>query len=287
MPRRFLVVDDHPLMRDAIRTILSTLNETDCVDTAASLQEAIERLQSTPEYDLTLLDLRLPDANGLHGLKTLRERFPDCPLVVMSGDPDTQTIAHCMELGASGYIPKTLPGDAITEMLRSAASEAPVRRGRPNKTPSANPPSAPLRAPYHPGTRPSTPAASARRPAPDSPQRLTSRQTDVLRLMLQGLPNKRISQRLDLAEGTVKLHVSRILKVLRVRSRAEAIVAISASGVQWESSAKGAGVAALGRARRTPGASSPGSASSPDARPPAPTGSKDVPPPRNHRQEPD
>jgi DNA-binding NarL/FixJ family response regulator len=122
MPNRILVVDDHPLMRDAIQTILSSLAAEGRVDAVASLTEAMQRLASDPSYDLALLDLRLPDAAGFEGLKTLRSRFPACPTVVMSGELDGRTILHCLELGAAGYIPKTLHGEGITNALRVVAS---------------------------------------------------------------------------------------------------------------------------------------------------------------------
>lgn len=215
MPNRILIIDDHPLMRDAIRTMLGDLADPEGIDTVGTLAEAVRKLSEAPAYDLMLLDLRLPDAAGFEGLKTLRSRFPDCPAVVLSGELDGRTILHCLELGAAGYIPKTLAPEGMRNALRVVADgdiyvpqQALVQRAA---------------------------AASHPEPADATDPRalgITDRQIEVLRLMLRGLPNKLICRRLNLAEGTVKVHVSAVLRSLGVRSRTQAILAAGSLGLR-------------------------------------------------------
>ena len=218
MSQRFLVVDDHPLMREAIRSTLNAITVDGQVDTAATLAEALNKLGDVDSYDLALLDLRLPDSVGFEGLKTLRAGWPDCPVVVLSADVDGPTILHCLELGAAGYIPKTLHTDAVMNALRLVAGgdiyipQQAVALER-SKRPMSS---------------------WSRRGTTTDPHSLglTDRQVDVLRLILRGLPNKLICRQLVLAEGTVKVHVSAVLRALGVRNRTQAIIAASQIGLR-------------------------------------------------------
>lgn len=221
MSQRFLVVDDHPLMREAIRSTLAMLAPDSEVAAAASLSEAITLLGADPPIDLTLLDLRLPDAQGIEGLRELRSRRPDSPVVVMSADVDGETILRCIDLGACGYIPKTLHADAVMNALRLvAAGDIYI----PHQAVSAQ---RELRGAASPasdrgGTRNTKPRDLG----------LTERQLDVLRLILKGFSNKLICRQLDLAEGTIKVHVSAVLRALGVRNRTQAIIAASEIGLK-------------------------------------------------------
>ncbi len=222
--RRFLVIDDHPLMRDAVTRALANLQFDGRVDTASTLAEALARLGEDGPFDLALLDLQLPDANGFEALRTLRRERPECPVVVLSGDLDGQTILQCLEMGAAGYIPKTLHSDAVMNALRvvtggdiyvpmqAVAAERALRPGQP-----------PLRRASHTDPR---------------SLGLTERQIDVLRLILRGMPNKIICRTLNLAEGTIKVHVSAVLRALGVRNRTQAIIAANQLGLQLSMTAE-------------------------------------------------
>lgn len=222
MVQRFLVVDDHPLMREAIRSTLAMLAPGSDVEGASSLSEAIGLLDGAEPVDLTLLDLRLPDSQGIDGLRQLRERCPDSPVVVMSADVDGETILRCIDLGACGYIPKTLHADAVMNALRLVAAgdiyiphQAVLsQRG---ETASAH------------SQRPNRGAARSTHPRDLG---LTDRQLDVLRLILKGYSNKLICRQLSLAEGTIKVHVSAVLRALGVRNRTQAIIAASEMGLR-------------------------------------------------------
>lgn len=216
--RRFMVVDDHPIMRDAIGQTLSMLAPGCQTEMTATLAETRRRLALGGNYDCILLDLRLPDAAGFDGLSSVRELRPDLPVVVMSGDIERETILQCLDLGAVGYIPKTLQADVIMNALRMIVSghiyvpHELVTVGRLH---------------VHDPIR-------ARRPACPDPRKLglTERQIDVLRLILRGLPNKLICRELELAEGTVKVHVSAVLRALGVRNRTQAVIAASQMGLR-------------------------------------------------------
>jgi len=270
-----LVVDDHPLIRDAVRMTLESLGPGDRIDMADSFAEARRMLESGGEWDFALLDLSLPDCEGFEGLSAFRELRPTLPTIVLSGRTDRETILRCIDLGAAGYIPKTSQSDVISDALRLVASghvylprEAldrspplPARAGPSAawSAPVAGEPGGAARvfaagvgtarvssAAGSPGGEPGWPAgtraaapprpaeAVAQASAPVDPRKLglTERQCDVLRLILRGLPNKLICRQLDLAEGTVKVHVSAVLRALGVRNRTQAVIAASRMGLR-------------------------------------------------------
>ena len=205
-----LVADDHPLFRDALHAVISSgftdaqLLETDSLAGAMAHIEALEGL------DLLLLDLSLPDADGLEGLKTLRETFPGLPVAIVSAHQERQLVLDAITLGAVGYIPRSTP----REQLLSALQQIPqgqlylpadiMRRPPPRAIPAA--------------------AGEDSEDKPSRLPRLTDKQLDVLGCMSQGMSNKQIARELDIAETTVKTHVSAILRKLGATSRVHAIV---------------------------------------------------------------
>ena len=216
--RQFMVVDDHPIMRDAIGQTLAMLSPGCHVEMTASLAETRRRLALGTDYDCVLFDLRLPDCSGFEGLSSIRELRPDLPIVVMSGDIERETIIQCLDLGAVGYIPKTMQADVIMNALRMiVAGHIFV----PHELVTGGP------------LRTNNPIRLRRQACSDPRQMgLTERQIDVLRLILRGLPNKLICRELDLAEGTVKVHVSAVLRALGVRNRTQAVIAASEMGLK-------------------------------------------------------
>lgn len=217
--RQFLLVDDHPILREAISRTLSDLVPGSRTDLARSIHESRERVAAGGRYDCILLDLHLPDATGFDGLVQMREVVPETPIVVFSGDTNRETILKCLELGALGYIPKSVHADVVRHALRLvAAGQSFVPRealGGP----------APVR------VRQTPLAAGSRNPRSLG---LTPRQVDVLRLMMQGMPNKLICRELQLAEGTVKVHVSAILRALAASSRTQAVIAAHDVGIEFD-----------------------------------------------------
>jgi len=216
MAASVLIIDDHPLMRDAVRTTMASIAPGSRIDLASGFAEPRRLLSTDVAYDFTLLDLNLPDCNGFEALKGLREHWPQLPTVVLSAEIDRDTILRCLELGAAGYIPKTYHPDVITHALRLVSSgHIYVPREAIDPRFGAKEP-------------------TRARPLENDPRDLglTDRQCDVLRLILRGLPNKLICRQLDLAEGTVKVHVSAVLRALGVRNRTQAVIAASRLGLR-------------------------------------------------------
>jgi DNA-binding NarL/FixJ family response regulator len=207
---KILVVDDHPLIQQALAHALPQLHGPLDVLGAVDRDEALTALARHPDCALVLLDLTLPGAHGLDLLVQLRRAHPQLPIVVLSATHDRATVGAALAAGAQGYIAKTSTPDELLDAVRT------VLGGGSSVTTDF----APL-APVIGGV-------------PGQSLGLTHRQADVLRLLIQGKPNKLICRDLRLSEGTVKVHVSAILKALNVRSRAQAIAELTRRGVVIE-----------------------------------------------------
>lgn len=203
---RALVVDDHPVVADAMTTAIGALRIFSRVSTASSLREAIQLLEQDPACDLAVLDLHLGDANGRETLTGLRERFPDVPVLIFSGDDSLVSITMAFECGARGYCTKSSPMSVVGNALRLVVSGG-----------AYVPPEAVQMLGFP------TPASHAANVA-TAAVRLSGRQQQVFDLLLKGMPNKVIGSRLSMAEGTVKAHLNTIYRVLGVRTRVEAIL---------------------------------------------------------------
>ena len=216
-----LVIDDHALIRDALRGVVKELKDDAAIIEASDCRQAMRLIDEHPDLGLILLDLNLPDRNGFDVLSDLRERYPAISTVVLSAFNDRDTVARALDLGALGFIPKSSTREVMLSALRLIFSGGiyipPDILVRPETAQSQSPS----------GT-------SGTEPRPRSPRDLglTDRQVDVLALMMQGKSNKAICRALDLAEPTVKNHVTAILKALKVSNRTEAVIAVGALG--WD-----------------------------------------------------
>ena len=205
---KLLVVDDHPMILEALERYVAEAEPHWTLLTAATRDDALRELALHPDCDAVLLDLALPGTRGLAFLVELRRERPRLPIVVLSATHDRATIEGALAAGARGYVAKR--ADAAEAV---AAVKAALRGGRPVSSAS------------DPRSQP-----SGRWPV-GLPIAFTQRQSDVLRLLAQGKPNKLICRDLALSEGTVKVHVSAILKALNVHTRAQAIVELARRGV--------------------------------------------------------
>ena len=205
-----LVADDHPLFRDALQTVISGGLAGSQLLEAESLADAIALIEANTELDLLLLDLSLPDAEGLEGLTRLREAFPSLPVAIVSAHQERQLVLDAITLGAVGYIPKSTPREALlaalTQILEGQLYLPPDVMRRP--------------APRAAAPQPTNSSSSTS----ERLARLTDKQLEVLACMTTGMSNKHIARELVIAETTVKTHVSAILRKLNATSRVHAIV---------------------------------------------------------------
>jgi len=212
---RFVIADDHPLFRGALRQTLEGLFDGVAISEAGSLEAVTEILEQGEEIDLVLLDLNMPGVRGYSGLMYLRAQYPAVPVVVVSANEEPATIRRCMEFGAAGFVPKSLGTDSIRQALST------VMAGD-----VWTPPDVDLSAVPADET-----AKLVQRLATLTPQ-----QVRVLMMLSEGLLNKQIAYELGVSEATVKAHVSAILQKLGVESRTQAVIAASKiEAGQWQS----------------------------------------------------
>ncbi|MDM7483298.1 MAG: response regulator transcription factor [Halomonas sp.] len=214
-----LVADDHPLFRDALQAVIrGGLADTQLLE-ADSLAAAMAHIEAHDTLDLLLLDLSLPDADGLEGLKTLRSAFPWLPVAIVSAHQERQLVLDAITQGAVGYIPKSTPGEQLLSALEQILQGQLYLPADIMRRPTAQ------RAPAAASVSSSTALQDVERPG--RLPRLTDKQLDVLSCMSQGMSNKQIARELTIAETTVKTHVSAILRKLGASSRVHAIVLAS------------------------------------------------------------
>jgi DNA-binding NarL/FixJ family response regulator len=203
---RFVVADDHPLFRGAMREAVATLFEPADVFEAGGLDDLQALLEREADMDLVLLDLTMPGVRGFSGLLFLRAQFPGVPVVIVSANEEPDVIRRCMEFGASGFLPKTLDVEIMRSAIRSVLDGG-----------VWTPPDVDL----------SGGADAATRDLVARLATLTPQQVRVLMMLSEGLLNKQIAFELKVSEATVKAHVSAILQKLGVESRTQAVIAAS------------------------------------------------------------
>lgn len=208
MPQ-YLIVDDHPLFREALESAVRLANPDAEILQATSIETALDQIAAAPDLDLALLDLSLPGANGLSGLVRVRAARPKLPVIVVSGHEDPKIIREALALGISGYIPKS------TSKQELAKGIADVLAGM-------------IFVPEY-----LLPQGAKAEPDAEIQQilarlrDLTPQQLRVLEMIREGLQNKQIAFQLKVAETTVKAHVSEILRKLNVFSRTRAVILLS------------------------------------------------------------
>lgn len=203
-----LIVDDQTLVRQGIRSLLELADGIEVAGEAADGIEALERIESLAP-DVVLLDLRMPRLDGIGVLEALRERVDAPPCLILTTFDDDAALLAGLSAGAKGYLLKDVSLAHLTEAIEALAT------GRTMITPALT--ERVLR-----GLRG---LAGARSDAHGvAPEPLTERETEVLRLMAGGYSNKEIAGALDVAEGTIKNHVSSVLAKLGVRDRTRAVL---------------------------------------------------------------
>jgi two-component system nitrate/nitrite response regulator NarL len=218
-PVRILVVDDHTLMRRGLSALLSRDASLQVVGDAADAGSA-QRRAAELQPDLILLDNHLPGVNGVDAIPALRQAAPAARIVMLTVSEDEADLAAALRAGASGYLLKTIEGDALVTAIRRIMQGASV---------VAEEMTGKLVAAYRGAT--ASPADAAAQPAASPIEQLSPRERDILRGIARGASNKEIARDLGIAETTVKIHVQHVLRKLGLSSRVQAAVAAAAQGL--------------------------------------------------------
>jgi len=211
---KILVVDDHALIRDGLRHVLRSLDADALCLEAGSACEARDVVNTHPDLDLVLLDLKLPGVDGHTLMRELHERNGSLPIAIVSSNDDMASISRALHHGAVGFVPKSSQRRVMLHALRLILSGGVYV-----------PPQALGLAADSSGV-----ARSHRDSVSNSRPSFTDRQAQVLALIAQGRPNKVIAQQLNISEATVKAHVTDIMRALGVTNRAQAAIAAKELG---------------------------------------------------------
>ncbi|HBU98699.1 MULTISPECIES: response regulator [Thalassospira] len=211
---RILLADDHDLVREALSLLFQQYFEDCEVVEAGALDPALDHIAATNDFDLVLLDLRMPGMNGLEGLKrTLQKVAETTAVVLLSGAYRSEDVRHAIEAGAQGFIPKTLRGQALANAIQLVlAGEKYLPSSILNDMTDG----------IVGGPDREKRMAGGFGVEGDF-ARLTPREREVLALLSEGRPNKDIARHLDLREITVKYHLKNIYRKLNVSNRAQAV----------------------------------------------------------------
>jgi len=196
---KILHADDHPMFREGLRFFLKLLDPQVVILEAGNFQAALDKLALESPVDLLMLDLQMPGMSELEGFFAIRRRYPTLPIVIVSGVNDTRILRTLLEGGARGYIPKFASSELLMDGLRRVLSGEVF-------IPNAL----------------FLPASNPARGDPEG-SALTERQLQILPLLADGMPNKRIADALGVTEGTVKQHLKELFKRLSARNRTQAV----------------------------------------------------------------
>jgi two-component system nitrate/nitrite response regulator NarL len=197
---KILIVDDHPLFRAGFHAVLEQSSLDAGVLSVSSVPEALQALEQDGDIGLVLLDIHLKGDDGFNALKVIGTRFPTTACILISGDEQNGVASRAVAAGASGFIPKSFTADEmIAAINRVLAGEVFVPE-------SSNPAATPEQA------------------------GLTLRQLEVISMLGRGFSNKEIARALDVAERTVKAHVSAVFEALNVRNRTQAVLVAQRRG---------------------------------------------------------
>jgi NarL family two-component system response regulator LiaR len=198
-PIRVMLVDDHTMVRRGLATFLEVFDDLELAGEADNGEEAIE-LCARLLPDVVLMDLAMPEVDGVTATRVIRQRFPRVQVLALTSFKEEELIQNALQAGAIGYLLKDVTADELAQAIRAANA------GRATLSPAA------LQAMVHAATQPPTPGHD-----------LTKRERAVLALMVEGLNNTEIAEKLIVSPSTIKSHVSHILRKLDVTSRTEAV----------------------------------------------------------------
>lgn len=221
----FIVADDHELIRESLRAQLMQLEPDATIFEAGTANEVLQLMSQGIEINLVLLDLYMPDCQGPELVSTLCDRFPETPIVVVSGSESAEDIAKSIDCGAAGFIPKSTAREVIKSAIRLVLSGGVYIPERMVRQPGAKKAGRSLN-PADIQTGPSN--------CGKVEEILTRRQLQVLKLICAGLPNKLIARELNISLYTVKVHVAAVLRALGKDNRTAAAIVAEQQGLCTE-----------------------------------------------------
>lgn len=208
---KILLIDDHALFREGLCYVLSGLDKDVMILQAASFEQALQYFTKHHDLDLVLLDLNIPGKDGFSALQFISESYPSMPVVIISASTQRQDIQRALDYGAMGYIPKESTSSVMLNALNLILSGGI----------------------YLPPTMLSSDSRCGHSLVNHAG--LTPRQLQVLALLVEGCSNKDIGIRMQLAEATVKMHVTAIFRSLGVSNRTQAAMAVEKQGIMLPS----------------------------------------------------
>jgi NarL family two-component system response regulator LiaR len=198
-PIRVAIVDDHAVVRSGLAAFLSVSDDLELVGEAENGAQAV-RLCESEHPDVVLMDLVMPGMDGVAATRNIRQRFPDIQVIALTSFPEDNLVQEVLRAGALSYLLKNVGAEDLSRAIHAA------RAGRPTLAPEA------AQALIHSATQPPPPGHD-----------LSPREREVLALMVQGLSNPQIADKLVVGRSTIKFHVSSILGKLGVQTRTEAV----------------------------------------------------------------
>ncbi|MGD0414661.1 MAG: response regulator transcription factor [Terriglobales bacterium] len=199
---RVLSIDDHPLVREGIAALINDQADMQLAAQGATGKEAVQRFREH-RPDVVLLDVRLPDMNGIDAMITIRSEFPEARIIIVTSSEGDVEMRRALEGGAAGYIVKSMPPQALLEAIRKVH-----------------------------GGKKAIPAEVAARLADHySDEGLTTREIEILRQVAEGNRNRDIAEKLFISEGTVKVHIQHIMAKLGANDRTQAITIAVRRGI--------------------------------------------------------
>ena len=200
-PIRILIVDDHDMLREGLAAFLLAYRDLELVGDAANGEEAM-RLCHAKHPDVVLMDLIMPDMDGVETTKAIHQVLPNIKIIALSSFGDNELVQKALEASATSYLLKNIPADKLAEAIRTTHAGLPT---------------------FAPEVAQGLLMRRGRETAVSPTTLLTPREQEVLDLLIDGLANAEIAQRLDLSIYTIKNHVSSILSKFNVSSRTEAV----------------------------------------------------------------
>jgi DNA-binding NarL/FixJ family response regulator len=206
-----LIADDHVIFRHGVRSILECIEKSAELFEASDFDQMLRLAERHPDLTVVIVDLRMPAMNAFAGLRALRETLPAIPILVLSASEDADDVFQALEAGASGYLAKSAPADTLVEALRLVmvgGIYVPRALIKGRETGPRQPPTAAAEPPL-----------------------LTPRQREVLVLISAGYSNKEIAYRLGTSDGTIKAHISAIMRRLGVHNRVQLLLIAQQFGI--------------------------------------------------------